>query len=834
MASGSINLTLRPIKLALLVNPYNKEDILKAIQINTMLWGGTYNPIIPIFKKKPKVWSDRKKHTAKEIVKGYLDFYDPDFIIPIGEFSIDNFNFGNRKIVQLKEIESTLTHQIPNYGISLFEILQDIIEKEYKFVRREPLKIMLPNCFGRYRLFNLCVFGVLSDECMKIFKKRFSPILKPKIASCKLSNYVEFLNKNNIFLRRITSYNIETYSPNGFNEYCIFFMDANKQLDIIEYWNLRAMGYDVLPLPKQSIKFNEVKEFVIKYIDHVYSLNSIKGTNYIHTNFLKSLNTTESEMRSFIDSLNLKKIKNEMRYSIQNWLPHIWDEWYRESDGIVSNLECVDLRSDFIEYDFAESSEKISFKTLAPKFINRRLITGTPRFANDMDLRFYETKEIFAEVIPESSFKLAEALKGWEFDAWRFTKKGVTYLSYYRDKSVSISIPIAEEVFLEWLKGKGWNCELSDSGIIAKKMIQQIGNKFGISLLANEDIIKLLERINNKSNNTDKLYKEVKKLSKLLKQKNIRDVDDKINNFLEEINLYSTIEENTLKENILRQEIHKIIKKLDYKITLEEFLQKFIDKNIFQLGIKIQCPTCRRHSFYSIKNSIYELECPKCLEKFRIPSYSPSKNIIWSYRTYGTFSVPDQSAGAFSVLLTYRFFSQLLHASTTPIMSFEDVNKSIEADLGLFYQRYHHGQEVTKLIFAECKSYNKFTIKDKRRMLFLSKNFPKAILVFSTLNKSLDDNEKKLIKPIVMKQVPKWAKGQPFNPILILTGVELFSDSTPPKCWENKGKKYEKYEKELKKLYDLDLDYLSEITCQIYLGMKQRTELYDNLYKKGD
>ncbi len=829
MASGYINLTLRPIKLALLVNPYNKEDILKAIQINTMLWGGTYNPIIPIFKKKPKVWSDRKKHTAKEIVKGYLDFYDPDFIIPIGEFSIDNFNFGNRKIVQLKEIESTLTHQIPNYGISLFEILQDIIEKEYKFVRREPLKIMLPNCFGRYRLFNSCVFGVLSDECMRIFKKRFSPILKPEAPTCTLSNYIELLNKNFIFFRSITSYKLEPHNPSGLNGYYIFFMDANKQLDIIEYWNLRAMGYHVLPLPKQSIKFNEVKEFVIKYIDHVYSLNSIKGTNYIHTKFLKSLNTTKSEMRSFTDSLNLGEIKNEIRY---NWLPHIWDEWYRESDGIVSNLECVDLRSDFIEYDFAESSEKISFKTLAPKFINRRLITGTPRFANDMDLRFYETKEIFAEVIPESGFKLAEALKDWDFDAWRFTKKGITYLSNYVDNFVRISIPIAEEVFLEWLKGKGWVCKLSDPGIIAKKMIKQLGDKFWISLLANEDIIRLLEKINNKSSNIDKLYIEVNKLYKFLKQKDIKKIDDEIENFYKKIKIHPIIEENTIEEDSLKAEIYQIINKLHYNITPEEFLQKFIEKNIFQLGIKIQCPTCRRHSFYSIKNSIYELECPKCLEKFNIPACSPSKDIKWTYRTYGTFSVPNQSAGSFTVLLTYRFFSQLLEGATTPIMSFKDKSKNIEADLGLFYQRYHHRQEITKLIFVECKTFNRFKIKDKKRMLFLSKKFPKAILVFSTLNKSLDDNEKKLIRDIAMKQVPKWAKGQPFNPILILTGIELFSNFAPPKCWINKGKNYEKFEKEFKSWYGLD--YLSEITCQIYLGMKSKKELYDEIYKKSD
>ena len=790
MANGSINLKLRPIKLAFLIKPSDKKSLLKAIQINTMLWGGTYNPIIPYFKKKPKIWSDRKNHSAKEIIKGYLDFYDPDFVIPIDVLQIDNSILGNRKIVQLKEIESTLTHKISNYGISLFEILRDFIDKEFKYVRRKPFKIILPKYDYRNTLFISSVFGTIPDKCNQILQKRFGPILKPEIKSCDLSNYFEFLDRSNTFLRRFTFYNLEKYNTSDNGTYYIFFMDVDNQLDLIEYWNLRAMGYFVLPLPKQSIKFIEVRKFVVKFIDDIYSLNKKEKTNYIHTNFLKSLNTTKLEMKEFINSLDLKKNKNEMRYAIQNWLPEVWNEWHKENDRNGVNLQCVDLRSDFIKYDFAEFNEKISFKILAPKFINRRSITGSPRFANDIDLRFYETNDIFAEVIPESDFKLAKAIKDWDYHAWRFTKKGITYISDYVDKFVRISIPKAEEVFLEWLKGKGWNCKLSDSGIIAKKMLHQIGDKFWISILANEDIIRLLDCINNRSNIT---------------------------------NIGNTIEEENLKNKI-----YKIINKLHYNTTKEEFLQQLIKRNIFQLGINIQCPTCRRKSFYSIKKSIFELECPKCLEKFKIPSFSPKKEIKWAYRTYGTFSIPYQSSGAFTVLLTYRFFSQMLDGATTPIMSFEDKSKSLEADFGLFYQRYHLGQEVTKLIFVECKTYNRFTIKDKKRMLLLSKKFQKAILVFSTLNKSLDKNEKKLIKPIVMKQVTKWAKGQPFNPILILTGIELFSDFAPPKCWEKKGKKYEQFK--YRRYYGLD--YLSEISCQIYLDMKSKVELFDEIYQK--
>ena len=43
MTRGTVKVKLRPIKLAFLVNPKDKASLLKAIEINTFLWGGMYN-----------------------------------------------------------------------------------------------------------------------------------------------------------------------------------------------------------------------------------------------------------------------------------------------------------------------------------------------------------------------------------------------------------------------------------------------------------------------------------------------------------------------------------------------------------------------------------------------------------------------------------------------------------------------------------------------------------------------------------------------------------------------------------------------------------------------
>jgi hypothetical protein len=62
--------------------PY-KAALRKAIQINSTLWGGTFNPIIPLYAQPPKAWKDYPNHKilAEDRVAGYIRAFDPDFLV---------------------------------------------------------------------------------------------------------------------------------------------------------------------------------------------------------------------------------------------------------------------------------------------------------------------------------------------------------------------------------------------------------------------------------------------------------------------------------------------------------------------------------------------------------------------------------------------------------------------------------------------------------------------------------------------------------------------------------------------------------------------------------
>src|SRR2546425_2285298 len=143
MSRGSATLQLRRLKFAFMVDPHDREGILEAIQINTFLWGGTFNPIIPAFHRIPSKWAHRESLTSKKLIEGYLDAFDPDYVVKVGKRAT-SISAGKRHVLQAAEVLEGLERDwTPKYGVGLFEIFSHLADEEFRFLRREPLNIHL-------------------------------------------------------------------------------------------------------------------------------------------------------------------------------------------------------------------------------------------------------------------------------------------------------------------------------------------------------------------------------------------------------------------------------------------------------------------------------------------------------------------------------------------------------------------------------------------------------------------------------------------------------------------------------------------------------------------
>ena len=150
---GSV--VLRPTRIAFLVRPTqeNFSRVREIIRICACLWGGMFNPIIPVCAVLPNAWRQEhfKEITGRGLADAYIRFFEPDvFVETEGGLATeagisDVKRFLSERVIHLKDfVRSTTTRQTDlAFGLSTFDIYRDLHQKEFKFVPRRSRKVAI-------------------------------------------------------------------------------------------------------------------------------------------------------------------------------------------------------------------------------------------------------------------------------------------------------------------------------------------------------------------------------------------------------------------------------------------------------------------------------------------------------------------------------------------------------------------------------------------------------------------------------------------------------------------------------------------------------------------
>ena len=131
--------------------------------------------------------------------------------------------------------------------------LNHFVQEELRFTRRFPLRIVLPERYRRHSQFLASVFGALPKNTESVLREHWSERLDASWIHCESHSYAELLNRDTLFPRRLSSLFVgKIHGAHWGRRDCIFFMDAGSMGDIIDFWNLRAAGWNVIPVPVQS------------------------------------------------------------------------------------------------------------------------------------------------------------------------------------------------------------------------------------------------------------------------------------------------------------------------------------------------------------------------------------------------------------------------------------------------------------------------------------------------------------------------------------------------------------------------------------------------------
>ncbi|HEC64356.1 MAG TPA: hypothetical protein ENI23_03585 [bacterium] len=793
---------LRPIRLAFLVAKDDKKTLREVFRINTCLWGGIYNPIIPFFRRPPKNWDDRRfrRPSASSILKGYIDAFDPDYIVVKDKKMLPDSLFDKERVLLFEEMLSSKDEYPISYGVDTTDLYRHLYDKEFKFERRHPIKVFMPKPSRETILLSACYFGEFpSVKEIDYIKENYFYCFSPKELLIKPANLLDgFINEGASPLR-ITRAELQASSRGWRVDSSIFFMDATSWLDIVDYWNLRAVGRKVLPLPKQ---------YADNYID---LLNKVLKRNYVpyrhnrdmmhHTNFILSRSSSMEEMESFSKKLTSP---GPGAISLQYWYPRMWDEWAKDKDHV--ELCSVTSKEEYEEVSLGDNY--LSFKDIFPKFVEKYGGNGKPRWINVIRFKDFYKRYNCPSVLPRNLKHAHRVFGVHSMDNCWISSEGINILCRYSDQSHFFTTPTNFKIFEAWFKDQGFDIELSGAGRILLKIIDSVGDIRNTRIFQDAKIIKQLNKMSHAA-----VASEIENSGKEQPKSKVR------------------------ARTMAVKDWKALLTKIDHNSPeiAERHLQNLLDSKVLKGGVILQCPECAQRTWYALNDLSDRVTCERCLEKFDFPVARPISVDQWHLRTIGPFSIENYVQGGYCVALTLGFFAgDNLTNELTWIPSFLIKRKgknSIEADFGIFLSQGKSDEiKPPAVIFGECKSFDEFKIKDIRRMRQIANNFPGSVIAFCTLRPTLTEREKKLIAPFARSGRKHFKSEQWINPVLVLTGMELFDFFGAPSCWKDKGSPYHAFASDYR--VRNGIQELCDASQQMHLGIESYWEWYEQKEKK--
>jgi hypothetical protein len=519
----------------------------------------------------PKSWKDPiRVPPAKSVVLGYLDAFDPDVLVRLSAKVPDYVTDTKRRIIAAQDVWRTLDDRVawsPQWGVGIFELLKAIFEEFFKYKAKYPPRMLLPKLPATMGLFWASVFGDLPPKIADLVRRGHVEALEIQEPEFKVETLGEFMSGNALFPRRWTQFGLNVLGGRRIRgDAAVYFMDGDSIEDIIDFWNLRATGRPVLPLPRQLHNTSEFERLITNYLkEHrVQWRHDPKVCDMAH--FIRSRHSTMDEMQAYAKTLKLEIPKGDAStdgfFALQHWYPRIWDEWGRDKDDAVPRDTYAEPEAS-IDVDDPKDL-RVRFKPLLPPFAAKDGIHSKGRCANDIEFRFYGADEYLAEVFPRSSGpRFERVISGLASRRdWRIGRHGLVKI-VANELRETRDVPSAESIVFAWLTDLGWKPKLSAAGLLAKQMYRTLEGQ--LFALHNPKLIGLLERMNGGL------------------------VHDNL----------EPVEENkvTHDREMSVAELKNRVQSFGGRGDLYGYLLK---KRILRLGLRLQCPHCTRHSWFSL------------------------------------------------------------------------------------------------------------------------------------------------------------------------------------------------------------------------------------------
>jgi len=782
MSTGSASIRIRPLRLGFAVDPQDTSALREVFQLNSVFWGGAYNFIIPVFKKAPQRYRERflKSPSASDFVNGLTDAFQPDFLVETKTGLATDIRFSRERILSLEQLQSRDEMGHTKYGVDMRTICAALYDKTFRFVQRHPPKVLIPHSSdSRFAVLFAAMFGEFPTtgnlaDCLEDYKAA----LDGKDESVTPTEFPRLFDGAFLFPLRVCRHQLSTRHLGWTPDAMLFYMDERSNFDLIEYWNLRAIGWAIRPLPSSIAE--KMKEYCEQFIRDAHRPFPPPSNAFRDAGFLCSRSCNWDQMQAFVS--DLKRPLDHM-VTIDPRVPRLWEEWGRNADHAEPQLVTHETKS----VDVTTSFDSLHLRTVVPDFVESAPFAASEHAC----VNVLESAPGGAAVIPWKNVNLDGLIRRFGDTRIWLGREGILTTAGEYSVSRFLRSPSPGNVFRAFAEGQGFTSTLSPAGQVCEQIIAALGGVEWIRLIANEGILRLFDELARGDFEIE--------------------VDE------EETNKKRRVRSGSAPYGMVQKTLMQASN--GNKEVAANLLNTLVRRNVLKLGMRLKCTECQQKSWYSLEELSSSLKCPRCMQEFNFFVDRPLRD-EWAYRVLGPFAVENFAFGSYCVAAALRFLAEEVAAASTWVPSFtmSRADASCEADFGMFLRpnRFSHRQGPF-LIFGECKTFGDFEDRDFRRARELAKLFPGAILCFATLKETLSAAEQREISKIARRGRLPLKAGQQTNPVLVLTRLELFGQFRIGGFSASYGDRA-KYASHV--FMRRDVEEVCDLTQQVHLGME--------------
>ena len=775
----SATIRLRPVRIALLVRPTDVSSIRRFMRISACLWGGIYNPIIPVYRTRPKEWREEYL-SGMETALGYVDFYEPEAFVEARKELLERAGLSalirghrtDRRVVPLDELAMYQSHSNRwelEIGLGITNALRHIYQSEQRFTLRDPRPAYSVRSHRGTSLVEAVFGSYPSDRPFQYIREAYEEVFQPLAMDPTPETWLKVYRQNGITPLRLTGYQLRPESQSAYSAKFYIF-DPESGPDLIDLWNLRLEDRRVYPIPIGWLA--DLADEVRSWITDDFRAAQANP-------FARAMPSTTIE---FSRSVDRNRQQDLVKTLVTGLPPHSLSHksfrtrvWVRHSDeeSVVREKPLrVTAKERRLNLEIRESEPRtVEFPGLSPDFATPVGRAHRARWTNVVSISSTSSHDI-ATVFP---FNVVDPT--WpSLDYFNrqvvVGKEGWSFGQSHRDSTQRVKLLSHEEAILGFLSRHGVEACLSDPGRIGRQILENLGGLLGTHLIADPDTLTMLNEMAGGMRRRGEGEGEAEEVYDRRVRSEAR-------------------WKRHLDERRKRRPLPEVA------------LDHFTKRKVLRLGLSTTCPRCATANWHSLAAVDYSVGCERCLERYEFPQGAlRPKNQHWSYRVIGPFSTPDYARGSYGSLLALNVLGRV--GLTVDPMAFSqgltvrmDEGPPCEVDYVALTGKQVWGEWMRpELVIGEAKSFGQGDLikpRDLAQLRRVAMRFPEAILVISVMRDEFTEGEKRSLLPLV-----KWGRRlterwTPSNPVILLTGVEIFHQISVGHTWERMGGRHAEF-----------------------------------------